>query len=197
MIIKMTSVLSIICSALQDIDLDLLARINLNRPQSLDMLFGFITDSVTPITISILVLMVMLALFKKSKVNVKRAVIIGVSLSIAGIVSTSLKYSIKRERPWADHSFIQKLTDGGGYSFPSGHTTSAFALAVAICFTFSIRYLLPCLTWALAVGFSRMVLGVHYPSDVLAGVVIGSGAAFLSNYAYHWFDKRSALKKNS
>ncbi|WP_256604704.1 phosphatase PAP2 family protein [Sphingobacterium multivorum] len=67
----------------------------------------------------------------------------------------------------------------GGYSFPSGHTSSAFATASALSRAYSKWYVVaPSLLWASSVGYSRMYLGVHFPSDVLTGAVLGTGAAF-------------------
>jgi membrane-associated phospholipid phosphatase len=65
-------------------------------------------------------------------------------------------------------------------SFPSGHTTHAFVLATSVSLVYPEWYIIaPSYIWAGAVGYSRMHLGVHYPSDVWAGALIGSGSAYL------------------
>jgi membrane-associated phospholipid phosphatase len=64
-------------------------------------------------------------------------------------------------------------------SFPSGHTASAFAFATAFGREYPLLQL-PITALATAVGYSRVHTGVHYPSDVLAGAVIGSGTAALT-----------------
>lgn len=69
------------------------------------------------------------------------------------------------------------------YSFPSGHTTASFAIAIT-CALVHPMLVLPSVAWAGSVGFSRIYLGVHYPSDVLVGGIIGSAAAVLSNIAF-------------
>lgn len=71
------------------------------------------------------------------------------------------------------NTFRNPLKD---HSFPSGHTTAIFASTVPYMIAYPVltAVLLPL---ACTVGFSRIYLGLHYPSDVLAGAVIGSGVA--------------------
>ncbi|HSC36729.1 MAG TPA: phosphatase PAP2 family protein, partial [Chitinophagaceae bacterium] len=77
------------------------------------------------------------------------------------------------------------------YSFPSGHTSSAFAMATSISMSYPKWYVIaPCYLWAGTVGVSRIVLGVHYPSDVLAGALVGMGSAYVTNRATRWLRGR-------
>ena len=76
------------------------------------------------------------------------------------------------------------------YSFPSGHTATAFALATSLSITYPKWYVIaPSALWACSVGVSRMNEGVHYPSDVLAGAVIGAGCAVVNVYVNRWLNK--------
>ena len=84
-----------------------------------------------------------------------------------------LKNRIKRDRPCEQLSSIyQRISPSDQFSFPSGHTAAAFVMATLISYFFPLMAL-PLFSWALLVGFSRIYLGVHYPSDILAGIAIG------------------------
>ncbi|MBT8146965.1 MAG: phosphatase PAP2 family protein [Gammaproteobacteria bacterium] len=90
-----------------------------------------------------------------------------------------LKAIIKRERPFirvSDSSSI--IAPADKFSMPSGHTTAAFLMATLIGHFFGIA-LIAVFCWATLIGISRVVLGVHYPSDILAGAVLGSSCATL------------------
>lgn len=84
-----------------------------------------------------------------------------------------LKSSLVRERPFASHLGVQPLTAPlDRYSFPSGHTMHAVAFIVQLAAYFpEVMWLM--LPFAVSVAASRVVLGLHYPSDVLAGAVVG------------------------
>ncbi len=171
----------------QNFDIDLLKDINLNRNRSLDGAFEFMSNSVTPLVVGVPSYFIVKAFVKKDSVSRSRAVFITSSVIVAGFISTSLKYTVQRERPYDAYPFIQKMTSGGSYSFPSGHTSAAFSLATSISIAYPKWYVIaPSFLWASAVGYSRMDLGVHYPSDVLAGAIIGSGSAFLSYKLNKW-----------
>ena len=68
------------------------------------------------------------------------------------------------------------------YSFPSGHTGASFAAVSALLFSRN-KLWLPCLVLACLIGFSRLYLYVHYPTDVLAGALLGIAAGFAAEQA--------------
>ena len=164
----------------QNIDIDILRTINLGRDLKLDDVFVFFTDISIVISFVIPFIMIGTGLLKKSPLTVKNALYIGASLVTAAIASTVLKYGINRPRPFARYPVIQKCAEVISPSFPSGHTSSAFALATSISIAYPKWYVIgPAYLLAATVGYSRMDLGVHYPSDVLAGALVGAGSAWL------------------
>lgn len=85
-----------------------------------------------------------------------------------------LKHTLKRRRPpdiVPNFSCIVQPSDK--FSFPSGHTMAAFLLVGLVVFELGV-IALPLYLWAMAVGASRVILGVHFPSDILAGAALGS-----------------------
>jgi len=100
-----------------------------------------------------------------------------VALAISHIPVAIAKKLYPRIRPYLalpdTNTFRNPLSD---HSFPSGHTTAVFSIAIP--FIAAIPELLPLfLSLSLIVGFSRIYLGLHYPSDVLAGGAIGTAVA--------------------
>lgn len=105
----------------------------------------------------------------------------GSSLLFTGGFTMGLKYIVGRPRPYITHDDLVSVTTEGTPSFPSGHTSMAFSTATSLCLQYPKWYVIaPSLIWASAVSYSRMYLGVHYPSDVLVGVCIGAGSAFIT-----------------
>jgi membrane-associated phospholipid phosphatase len=167
----------------QNFDIDLLRRINLNRNEDLDPTFLLITNSVTPIELSVPVVTFATGLIIKDKDIRNAGIYLGEAVLINALINEGLKYSINRPRPFETYPDIEKLSKGGSPSFPSGHTSSAFSTATSLSIAFPKWYVIaPSYIWAGAVGYSRMHLGVHYPSDVLAGAIIGAGTAYLCYY---------------
>lgn len=120
-----------------------------------------------------------LLIFKKTrKVGVMSAVALLGALLIDNII---LKNLVGRIRPYEVVDGLQCLIGAQkDFSFPSGHTGSSFASAV-VCFKeLPKRYGIPLLVLAFLIAFSRLYVGVHYPTDVLAGMVIGTLVALLS-----------------
>lgn len=90
-----------------------------------------------------------------------------------------LKNTLQRRRPpEAIPSFTSVIAASDRFSFPSGHTAAAFLLAGNTCLHYGAASA-PLFVWASAVGLSRVVLGVHFPTDIIAGMVLGTGIAWL------------------
>jgi len=91
-----------------------------------------------------------------------------------------LKNGFKRNRPQAAlQNFISFVTPSDQFSFPSGHTSAAFMMATLISY-FMPDLFIPLYLWAGCIGFSRVVLGVHFPTDTFVGMVLGVSVAIFS-----------------
>lgn len=99
--------------------------------------------------------------------------------ALAWVANMPIRAIVERPRPFREHEGLEVLLPGTtGYSFVSDHTSVAMALAVGI-FMASRRYGLAALALALLEGLSRVYLGVHYPSDVVGGIALGTSVALL------------------
>ena len=91
-----------------------------------------------------------------------------------------LKRTCKRRRPFhVVQALAPLLKPSDEFSFPSGHTTAAFMMAALVGVFFPMA-LVPMMLWAGMVGLSRVMLRVHFISDVLAGIVLGTAIALLA-----------------
>ncbi len=181
----------------QNIDINVLRDINLNRNKQLDGVFRGITNSAAPVAIGTPIVLYGIGILTKDSVTTSKSYYIGLTVLTATVLSTALKYSINRPRPFETYPDIEKLTSGGSPSFPSGHTSDAFALATSLTIAYPKWYVIaPSYAWAGAVGYSRMELGVHYPSDVLAGALVGVGSAFVGVYLNKLLNECIETKKS-
>ncbi len=176
----------------QKFDINTLRDINLKRDKSLDPTFKFFTNSVVPVTIGAPLVIYAVGYLNKDIDLKRKGIYIGETFLVNAFVTTALKYSVNRARPYVTYAEIDKQTSGGSGSFPSGHTSDAFATATSLSIAFPKWYVIaPSFIWASAVGYSRMDLGVHYPTDVFAGAIIGSGSAYFCYKLNHWMNKKS------
>lgn len=168
----------------QNLDIKILRAINSPEALPSDGFFRTVSNSdiyiitLTPIAVSVA------ELIKHDDKSFRHATsIVGTTILNLGI-TTGLKYVVNRTRPFVTYPDIvnksgKKCEDP---SFPSGHTSTSFALATSISLEYPKWYVIaPAYAYAGTVAYSRMHLGVHYPSDVLAGALIGSGCAYLTH----------------
>ena len=115
------------------------------------------------------------------------------------IVNLIIKPLVGRIRPYdVIDGLICMIGPQKDPSFPSGHTSSSFAAAFAVFLKGPKKIGIPALAVAALIGFSRLYVGVHYPTDVLAGIVIGLLCGFLAVFIMdRVFAKIDAKKQGS
>jgi len=120
----------------------------------------------------------LIILFKPDQVN-EFVLLATIGFVIERLIYFVLKNSFKRRRPPRLLEGIESLIIAADeFSLPSGHTSAAFFFVTFLCAGISLVFL-PLYLWAIAVGFSRVILGVHFPGDIVAGAAIGSMLALL------------------
>ncbi len=112
---------------------------------------------------------------------------VGMMLGFA-LTNLTIKPLLSRPRPWVVVEGLEALvTSSDPNSFPSGHTCAAFAFGVAVAVAAPWRWLkAAALAAAVLMGFSRLYVGVHFPSDVLAGAAIGAVCGLLGAWFMSW-----------
>ena len=98
-----------------------------------------------------------------------------------------LKPLVARIRPYDVNTAVQLLVSKPvDYSFPSGHTAASFASVVALFMAGERKLWKPALVLAVLIAFSRLYLYVHYPTDVLGGLILGLIAGYLGSRLVLW-----------
>lgn len=175
----------------QNADIRLLGEINLNRNKNLDNAFRGISNTAGPVSFGTPVVLFAVSFIKDDSLLRRKSIYIGASVLSSAIITNLLKYTVNRTRPYITYPYIEKAGSGESPSFPSGHTSDAFAFATSVSIAWPKWYIIvPSYVWAGAVAYSRMDLGVHYPSDVLAGALIGAGSAYLCYRGQKWLNKK-------
>jgi Membrane-associated phospholipid phosphatase len=183
----------------QNADIDILRKINSNTATV--GYSKFISNTVTEVAIGVPVIMGAVGLIEKNDDLLKNALYVGVSIGVDGVLTYGLKHAVNRTRPSFAYSgdIINRniaIENEASLSFPSGHTSLAFTTATALSLKYPKWYIIaPSFLWAGSVGYSRMNLGMHYPTDVLAGAILGAGSAWVTYKINNWFWKKDGNKK--
>lgn len=166
----------------QNKDVDWLKSVHQGNSASWDQVNKVISQSMIPASIAAPSAVLIYGLLKHDSLAKRNGILIGASLASSAALTIGLKYAVDRQRPFEAYPLLfQKKDVGGGPSFPSGHTSSAFSTATSLSLCYPKWYVIaPSALWAVGVGYSRMELGVHYPTDVIAGAIIGAGCAWIA-----------------
>jgi membrane-associated phospholipid phosphatase len=151
----------------------------------------FMSDSITFFSLGIPLLIGIIGEFGTDKKKSRQAFLyVALSIALAGLISFTIKNIAAMPRPFQVDARVMKWSSGGSFSFPSGHTTEAFASAAALSILYPYwKVIVPVFIWACLIGLSRMLLGVHFPFDVLGGMALG----ITTSYFLHLVFKRRTI----
>lgn len=175
----------------QNADIDLLRDINVHRNRGLDNTMLLITDYDYPVSLAIPFTELAVGYARHDTATILKGLQTVAGFAITGVITYALKYGVNRPRPVVQYPYLQPYEPYTDHSFPSGHTSFAFCAATSLSICYPRWYVVaPSYLWATAVGYSRLHLGVHYPSDVLGGAVVGAASAWVAYKGNLWLQKK-------
>jgi membrane-associated phospholipid phosphatase len=175
----------------QGLDLELYDELYAHRNQSLDGTANFFSASVYPVAIATPLIQALYGIGSHDYRHAEYALQTTTGLIINTAITYGLKHAINRKRPYVDHPQYTPYEHDSSPSFPSGHSSYAFATATSLSLQYKKWYaVVPAYLWAGGVAYSRIHKGAHYPSDVLVGALVGAGSAYLSYKGNQWLKAR-------
>ncbi|OQP45476.1 hypothetical protein A4H97_32530 [Niastella yeongjuensis] len=180
-----------VCQTRYSLDQHILMEMMESRTSGKTSVMEGISNTTEMVSLAVPLAVVAAGLIDNNKMTLKKGLYLTETAAASLFVTFGMKYAFQRSRPYSVTPGLTKVSGGSGPSFPSGHTSAAFATATSLTLAFPKWYVaVPAYAWAASVGYSRMYLGVHYPTDVLAGAVIGAGSAWLMYKANKWLFKK-------
>ena len=155
-----------------------------------DYLFIFIRNKYVWLPLYLFLIAFLIFNFKRKGLLILAFAFITIGISDF-ISSAVIKPVVERVRPCNDNisnpKIIKRVNCGSGYSFPSSHATNHFALGIFFFLIFSFvnkKIASLFIIWASLISFAQIYVGVHYPSDVLFGAILGSLTGYLTYKIY-------------
>lgn len=155
--------------------------------------FQVVSDSISFISLGIPAFFLVAGVIRKNRDFTRKSLLILLSIALAGLISATLKRTIREPRPYEVDSRITQWSVGGSNSFPSGHTSEVTVAAIgfsSILFRTPVSIVLS-VVWALLIMFSRIVLGVHNFTDIAAGIVVGCLGLLIMQEIFERFSPRN------
>ncbi|HEY4063601.1 MAG TPA: phosphatase PAP2 family protein [Puia sp.] len=166
-------------SSLQRLDEHILEGLAAGRTDGQTRLWRSVSNANNYVNIAIPAGVLLDGIIGNDRQTRQNALYIATSTATTYLLNLFIKKLVKRPRPFLTDLRLVPVYRPMEYSFPSGHTSSSFSAVTALSRAYPKWYVIaPSFLWAASVGYSRMYLGVHYPTDVTAGAVLGVGTSF-------------------
>ncbi len=180
---------------------NVIAELQAGQSPSSIQFFQTISDYGKYINLGIPALFLVMGLVMRKNDFARKGLLILLAMGLSGIISQSIKRTLKEPRPYEVDSRITQWSVGGSNSFPSGHTAEVTAATLGftiILFRTPLSILLS-VVWALLMMFSRIVLGVHNFTDILGGIVVGCLGILVMQKIFDrlWKADQNALQKKT
>ena len=164
-------------------DVRMFRSINRKRSSFKDAVLPYFDRSAPPLAFIMPMSTLIYGRLSKNHYDENTGYLLGISEGLNLFLTFGTKYIVKRNRPYAslDKVYCKDNIGTDPYSFPSGHTSIAFSIAAM----FNLRYpkypqvYVPMYLYGIIVAYGRPYFGMHYPSDLLGGALIGAGSSIL------------------
>ena len=174
-------------------DFGILYFFNGSHTEILDNIMIFLTQLGDKGIFWIVIAVALLFSSKTRKCGIFMLVSMGIGLLIGNGI---IKNLVARPRPyWIDESITLLIPGLSDYSFPSGHTLASFEAAIMI-FLFNKKWGIPAIILSVLIGISRLYLFVHFPTDVLAGAILGTIISLTVYYIGNKIEDKFLKKQN-
>jgi len=171
----------------QNLDIRLLNGLHDTRDKTWDETFNAFSFTVYPVSLAVPLAQYIHGIAAGDMKSIEHGLHSTTALVANTVITYGLKHTIKRQRPYDKYPQYTPYEHDTSPSFPSGHTSFAFTTATDLSIQYRKWYVVvPAYFWAGAVGYSRIHMGAHYPSDVVAGALVGAAASYLSYRGNKW-----------